>query len=291
MTAQFFDSLTDDHNVLTDYQNLTSEDIDRIVSEGLDEANEELEAKLAKAEYPVRGILSTDLFEDEESYKAWLNEIMKEEAQAMRKALEGIMHMQTWPERVEMSDSNEYATLPECPICGQRLTEDDFNDTVGCHHYLSHYSDWFDDEQNASDYADESAYAVRVNYGDGGDTYFFFMEQPVLDGVVTSVEAAEITGMAEITIRKTCERKSIMARKSGSTWLMLKSDVIRKWGEAIQYNPDDLVKDKATGHEVTIAYALEHCEGDSPMDCGLHPTEDVSWYWGQDVDTWLWSTS
>ena len=53
---------------------------------------------------------------------------------------------------------------------------------------------------------------------------------PDLDLVVTAAEVANEYGITTATVRQTIARGAIVARKSGSTWLMLRADAEAFWG-------------------------------------------------------------
>ena len=56
----------------------------------------------------------------------------------------------------------------------------------------------------------------------------------MLHEVVTSKEVSELFGVKEDTVRDACQQKQIVARKSGATWLMLRSAAKARWGNKNQ---------------------------------------------------------
>lgn len=70
----------------------TSEDIQATIESDLSHADEaaelELEEKLEGATYPRWGFTTGDKIENEDQYRAWLEEVMKEEREEARATLE-----------------------------------------------------------------------------------------------------------------------------------------------------------------------------------------------------------
>lgn len=52
----------------------------------------------------------------------------------------------------------------------------------------------------------------------------------LLDQVITAGEAVELYNLSPSAVRKACQRGQIPARKSGSTWLILREDAEKEWG-------------------------------------------------------------
>ena len=50
-----------------------------------------------------------------------------------------------------------------------------------------------------------------------------------LEQIVTAAEVSELWGVKEDTVRDACQRRQIVARKSGGTWLMLYNDAEKRW--------------------------------------------------------------
>lgn len=58
--------------------------------------------------------------------------------------------------------------------------------------------------------------------------------EPDLYAVMTTKEVSEVFGIEDATVRQTIARNAIPARKSGSTWLILRKDAEKQWGHRIQ---------------------------------------------------------
>jgi hypothetical protein len=52
-----------------------------------------------------------------------------------------------------------------------------------------------------------------------------------LDRVWTVAECAQIFGLDVSTVRRACERKQVLARKSGATWLISVYDAQSRWNQ------------------------------------------------------------
>lgn len=52
----------------------------------------------------------------------------------------------------------------------------------------------------------------------------------ILQEVITPKEAEELYGVKLITVYDACKNNHILARQSGSTWLFLRSDAEKRWG-------------------------------------------------------------
>lgn len=52
-----------------------------------------------------------------------------------------------------------------------------------------------------------------------------------LEGVITAAEAAEVFNLAEATVRQAINRGQVVGRKSGGTWLVLRTDAEAHWGK------------------------------------------------------------
>jgi hypothetical protein len=50
-----------------------------------------------------------------------------------------------------------------------------------------------------------------------------------LEQVITAAECSQLLGVESSVIRRACERGQVAARKSGGTWLILKSDAEYRW--------------------------------------------------------------
>lgn len=50
-----------------------------------------------------------------------------------------------------------------------------------------------------------------------------------LDRVMVITEAAELAGVGETAVRNAIHRGTFTARKSAGTWLVLRSDVMKRW--------------------------------------------------------------
>ena len=57
------------------------------------------------------------------------------------------------------------------------------------------------------------------------------LRSELLNQVMTTSEITEVYRFAESTVRQAINRGQLPARKSGSTWLVLKADVEAKWGQ------------------------------------------------------------
>lgn len=89
-----------------------------------------------------------------------------------------------------------------------------------------------------------------------------------LASVMTASEAVETYGLSEAAVRNACKRGSIPARKSGETWLILRSDAEARWGlvDCEVYQSQEqwvvktpahqlVVKDRSQGFELARAYS------------------------------------
>lgn len=56
----------------------------------------------------------------------------------------------------------------------------------------------------------------------------------VLNAVMTAAEAAEVYGLAEVTVRQAINRRMIIARKSAGTWLIKRADAEQRWGNHVR---------------------------------------------------------
>jgi hypothetical protein len=63
-------------------------------------------------------------------------------------------------------------------------------------------------------------------------------ETHALDSVMTVTEVADEYDMHERGVRATCERGAIRCRQSGATWLILREDAEKRWGNANQTGCD-----------------------------------------------------
>lgn len=52
-----------------------------------------------------------------------------------------------------------------------------------------------------------------------------------LDLVWTVKECADAFGLNEKTVRKACAEAKVLARKSGSTWLISRHDAMARWAQ------------------------------------------------------------
>ena len=53
----------------------------------------------------------------------------------------------------------------------------------------------------------------------------------MLHEVVTAKEIAALFGIKEDTVRDACQRRQIVARKSGTTWLLMLEEAKQRWGK------------------------------------------------------------
>lgn len=82
------------------------------------------------------------------------------------------------------------------------------------------------------DFDADAAFEVLCENEAVVETLQEYAEDWMLEQVMTTQEIAEEYGIADATVRQTINRDAIRARKSGSTWLILRSDAERFWNRS-----------------------------------------------------------
>lgn len=62
----------------------------------------------------------------------------------------------------------------------------------------------------------------------------------ILRTVLTAAEASFLWGIDPRIVRDACEKGQILARKSQGTWLILREEALRRWGDEILHCPECL---------------------------------------------------
>lgn len=59
-----------------------------------------------------------------------------------------------------------------------------------------------------------------------------------LEEVMTAQEVVDVFGLSPATVRNACRRGVIPCRKSANTWLVKRSDAVKRWGQVRTSNGD-----------------------------------------------------
>lgn len=223
---------------------LARDDIEAAVIDHLEnttdwEKDEMISEKIENASYPVYGFTTADKFETPEEYEAWLNEIWDEERgqyiedatdaiiQYIRDLQEDLMNEIETIMEPAINRQNDYQ--PPCPICGMTPRENTEEPTYDCGHFVDVYNDWYHEDSLLWDYVKVSTHRVITSHDTAGQNEWFFAATPELDNILTASEAASLYGLAEDSVRQAIFRKTIKARKSAGTWLILRKDADKRW--------------------------------------------------------------
>ena len=130
-----------------------------------------------------------------------------------------------------ITDNRNYDSgyAPPCPICGMEPRKGDDGITFPCGHFIDSYSAWIHPDDIRADAARDATHCVSVTYETGGETEYFFRTT----GTNTVMTASEVDARFSLptgTAKLAANRGSVTARKSAGTWLIARSEAVKKWG-------------------------------------------------------------
>lgn len=248
-----FKNLSTDHMTIEDVFSVEvamtddeiNEAIQTFVDFGREYAEQEIEGKLENATYPRHGYTTAQVMENEDEYRQWLSEVLAEEVEEYRQFVFDLVKVES--DRIAKRDALVETDLtsgtfqndakPACPICGHQIHNSEVPEhlmgvidpeMVTCHHFVGTYNGWYDEDSIEDDCLQDATHMVAISHDTAGVSHWYFATSE-LDDVMSSSEIADTYGITPDTVRQTIARGAIKARKSGSVWLILRSDAERFW--------------------------------------------------------------